>query len=48
MNTVPDANPNNKTRIYVRLSRHAEAGLDDLSKIIWALYHDHVHLQASH
>jgi hypothetical protein len=48
MNTVPDANPNNKTRIYVRLSRHAEAGLDDLSTNIGALYRDDVNLLASH
>ncbi len=45
---APDTKPNNKTPIYVGLSRGAEAGLDDLSKINWALYRDHVHLRASH
>ena len=47
-NTVPDTNQNDKTPIYAGLCRRAVAGLDNLSKIIRALYHDHVHLQASH
>ena len=46
--TVPDTSPNNKTPIYAGLSRRAMTGVDDLSKITWALYQDYVHLQASH
>ena len=45
---APDTNPNNKTPTYVGLSRGAKAGLDDPSKINWALCRDHVHLRASH
>ena len=47
-NTVPDTIPKNKTLSYAGLRRRAMTGVDDLSKIIWGLHQDHVHLQTSH